>query len=307
MEPLQPSPLGLKNHSPWSNLHTVGISLINSCAHAGFFDWAAHSPRRRPFKLLGRRRARQAPSSTPPKYIRRLFIWGVIGINTAVTIAWARAVDEAHAAALWPGLWRARGGSSIIIMPSLDKMVRHFSLSAGGLREGRWWTVLTSSFSHAAPAHLLANMCGFYMWASRCFDLGLGLGNVATLMLGSSVCGGFAWLAGGPAGGPVAYVGASDAVCGLMAAAVLLEPVMAFDVPRIGEFYYTLFVPVLLGCATDVFGTVSQRHGLTKPSLGKPVLSGVQNEFIGHAAHLGGTAFGVAYWLWSLRPRYGTW
>ncbi|KAI3393027.1 hypothetical protein diail_4803 [Diaporthe ilicicola] len=145
-----------KTYSLWPNLHTVDISLVSSCAHAGFLDWANQAPQKRRLKALSRQQARTESLPPSPRYIRRLFMWGGIGANAAVSIAWARAADEAAS------FWFASSSSL------LGHMVRHFTLSPGGRCQGRWWTTLTSGFSHFEPAHLVANMCDFYTWASRC-------------------------------------------------------------------------------------------------------------------------------------------
>lgn len=214
-----------ENIFPWSNISTVGLNLAVSCAQAGFLDWASNLTQLRHLKAQKRRTAKRAP---PPvlrrssKYVRRLFIWGFIGTNAAISIAWARAADEAAAT----GMMRQSAAASLRAPGGLFHMAENAALTAQGLREGRWWTLLTCGASHFAPAHLIVNMCEFYTWASRCFDLGLGPGSVAGIMVGSTVCCGLAGLASEAPERPTRRMGASGIVSGLSESSVYLSLVL---------------------------------------------------------------------------------
>ncbi|POS75280.1 hypothetical protein DHEL01_v206322 [Diaporthe helianthi] len=168
------------SHTPrLVSLHSLGLSITVSCAHAGFLDWASNL-RQRPYG---------APRRTP-RNVRRRFIWGFIGANAAVWAAWAYAaadfgvgdVDVGVAAAAAAGVRKSTGllGLFELLVSTprrrrrrglgdtlLGFMARHFVLSTWNVREGRWWTLLTCGVSHAELGHLLANMGGFYLWASR--------------------------------------------------------------------------------------------------------------------------------------------
>lgn len=205
-----------KTYSPWSNISTVGLELAASRAQAGFLDWASNLAQLRHLKAQKRPTAKRAapPAAAPrrsSKYARRLFIWGFIGTNVAISVAWARAADEAAAT----GMIRQSGASLLRAPGGLSHMTENVALTAQGLREGRWWTLLTCGASHFAPAHLIVNMCEFYTWVSRCFDLGVGPGSVAGLMVGSTVCCGLAGLAGEDPGKLATLIGASGIVSGL--------------------------------------------------------------------------------------------
>ncbi|KAG6361392.1 hypothetical protein INS49_009619 [Diaporthe citri] len=246
------------------------------------------------------------PPRRPPKLVRRLFIWGFIGANAAISIAWAYAADEAAAAGM-------TGTRSVFLRPShvrapgsLVYMVKNFGLSGRSLRQGRWWTLLTSGVSHIAPAHLIVNMCEFYTWASRCFDLGLGPGSVAGLMLGSAVCCSVAGLANEVPWWPTLHMGASGIISGLRVAAILLEPVMGFRVPVVCDVRYPLFITMMTGCAIDLNGMLSQRRELTAASVANGGVRDAHKTLVGYAGHLGGAAFGVIYWYLWLRSRFGT-
>lgn len=224
----QPPVLDPNTYSPWSNISTVGLELAASCAQAGFLDWASNLAQLRHLKTQKRRTAKRAP---PPaarrssKYVRRLFIWGFIGTNVAISIAWARAADEAAAT----GITMRQSAAAPLRAPGgLFHMAKNVTLTAQGLREGRWWTLLTCGASHFAPAHLIVNMCELYTWASRCFDLGPGPGSVAGLMVGSTVCCGLAGLASEAPGRPTMRIGASGIVSGLRESSISIVIMVVF-------------------------------------------------------------------------------
>lgn len=225
--PLSPL-LDRETYSPWPNLCAVGLSLAEHCAQAGFLDWASNLPQLRHLEAKDRRTANKRTAPSPPQsrrvpaHVRRLFIWGFISANAAISIAWAYAADEAstaRAVVAGPNTMRlAIGGWRPLISVRdrvLSRVVEHLALSAQHLGRGRWWTLVTYALSHCAPAHLIGNMSGFYVWASRCFDLGLGPASVAGLMLGSAVCCGLAGVASESALRPSLHMGASGVVYGL--------------------------------------------------------------------------------------------
>lgn len=115
---------------------------------------------------------------------------------------------------------QSAAASSLRAPGGLFHMAENAALTAQGLREGRWWTLLTCGASHFAPAHLIVNMCEFYTWASRCFDLGLGPVGVAGIMVGSTVCCGLAGLASEAPGRPTLRMGASGIISGLSESSV---------------------------------------------------------------------------------------
>lgn len=211
-----------KTYPPWSNIYTVGLQLAASCAHAGFLDWASNMDQLRHLNVQNRLATTRAPPPPrrPPKLVRRLFIWGFIGANAAISIAWAHAADEAAAAAMTGLSAVALSPSHVRASGSLVYMVENLALSGRNLCQGRWWTLLTYSVSHVKPAHLIVNMCEFYTWASRCFDLSLGPGSVAGLMLGSAVCCGVAGVASDVAWWPTMQTGAGGIIFGLSESSV---------------------------------------------------------------------------------------
>lgn len=226
-----------------SLLHPVGLGgVAGSVIHAGFLDWAGGLTQLRDLERAptirrgvitstsssssaDNKHARAARRRRTPRHVRRLFIWGFIGVNAAVTAAWARAADDAvsagpNSASVLSLLFRLGGGGGgdphgLRRSPLMGFMVENMALLRCNPREGRWWTLLTCGVSHAELGHLLVNMGEFYVWASRCFDLGVGAGGVAGLMAGSGVCCGLAGVLGEDARRPGLYLGASGIVCGL--------------------------------------------------------------------------------------------
>lgn len=49
-------------------------------------------------------------------------------------------------------------------------MARHFMTSLHHIREGRWYTIVTTCFSHRDPIHLLGNMVTLYFFWNRVFS-----------------------------------------------------------------------------------------------------------------------------------------
>lgn len=81
---------------------------------------------------------------------------------------------------------------------------------------------------------------------------------------------------------------------------------MGFRIPGVFDVRWPLFTTVLTVFAIDLFGALSQRRALTAPSMTSAVFRGVPKTLVGYAGHLGGAAFGAAYWYFSLRSRFGT-
>lgn len=168
---------------------------------------------------------------------------------------------------------------------------QNFILSRQNLKEGRWWTLITSTFTHTQPIHLLFNM--YFLWGvGRQFVSIYGAGPYALV-----------WLASGVGGGAVqAYwpeimnklvkmgmiktqfwltpdqeaVGASGSLLGLFAA-------MACSFPRSS---YPVQVAFLAGVSILC---------LTTDSL----------PWLGHKAHLAGMGIGAALWVFGLRRGRG--
>ncbi|KAF2234194.1 hypothetical protein EV356DRAFT_502508 [Viridothelium virens] len=99
--------------------------------------------------------------------------------------------------------------------------------SLRNFREGRWWTLLTCSFSHRDPNHLIGNMFSLYTFGTVFAYLPRGIPIVATITLGSALSASGADLAIQAAretpGYEQASLGASGVVMGLGTAAAALR------------------------------------------------------------------------------------
>ena len=206
----------------------------------------------------------------PPRK-KSFLIPTLIFINIVVFIAWNRLGSETHESPF---------------------MVQNFLVSWDSLAEGRFWTLLTSVFSHNTFWHLFFNM----------FVLN-SFGPIIELVLGSKRFFKFYFVAGiissiGHAavsafilGMPdLPALGASGAISGL----VLL---FAFIFPRekiliMGIIPVPAFWGALLFIGFDIWGVVAQAEGGGLP--------------IGHGAHLAGAFTGILYyffWIKKLIPK----
>jgi membrane associated rhomboid family serine protease len=99
----------------------------------------------------------------------------IIGLNTAVFGAWTYGkVQQDRKLLGW--------------------LSENFTLSATNWRAGRYYTMLTSAFSHQDPVHFLFNMIAFNAFGGILMFSGLGGMHVASLCIGSAIAGSFAWL-----------------------------------------------------------------------------------------------------------------
>ncbi|MBN2800408.1 MAG: rhomboid family intramembrane serine protease [Deltaproteobacteria bacterium] len=176
-------------------------------------------------------------------------------------------------------LWQQARGSQA----GQDLMAANFLVSADGVLAGRVWTLLTSAFSHIDPSHLLFNMIALYVFGG---DVARVIGTRGMLHL---------YLVGGLVAslGHVAFnlladsttpaLGASGSV---MAIAVLFGALF----PR-RTLLVQFFIPVPAALAVGGY-LVMDFLGLFGHGSG-----------IAHAAHLGGAAYGLAYYVLTVRPR----
>ncbi|TKA78389.1 hypothetical protein B0A55_04719 [Friedmanniomyces simplex] len=176
----------------------------------------------------------------------------------------------------------------------LRTLHENFTLSWQNLREGRQWTLLTSAFSHIAWWHFAFNMLTFSTFGTMLSWIpGIGAAHMLALSLGSGIAGSAAWLyqkqvstkiwgsfGQGDGGVRKVALGASGMVMGAGAAAACLMPFAPISV---------MFIPMPLWVATVGFAAVDT-YFLHSGTTG-----------IGHAAHLGGAFWGVAYYLCFLR------
>lgn len=182
-----------------------------------------------------------------------------------------------------------------------QRLMNNTTLSWFNWNANRYWTAITSAFSHQNLTHIVFNMMSFNAFASTLIyagGMGIGAPHLLCLYLGSALAGSAAYLymkqpKRDRRFGPNAQhlpstnsygLGASGAVMGMAAAATCIAPFQ-----RMG----LLFLPFSAPAWVFTVGYVA----LDILWLGK-------NDRIGHDAHLGGAVFGAAYYLVALRS-YG--
>lgn len=211
----------------------------------------------------------------------KMTVNAIIGLNLAVFGGWVYA-NTTHDAKLQ------------------QLLMDNATLSWYNARAKRYWTLITSAFSHKDLMHIAFNMISFNAFASvLCIAGGVGVGpaHVVALTLGSAVVGSASWLyqkqpqgrdkrwgswgEHGLAATRQVGLGFSGVVMGVSSAATMLAPMLPM-----GFMFIPAPVPmfVLTGAyfAWDLFWLNS-------------------NDNIGRSAHLGGAVFGVVYYLAALR------
>jgi membrane associated rhomboid family serine protease len=174
-------------------------------------------------------------------------------------------------------------------VPQNAFMADNFLVSWTGLQEGRYWTLLTSVFSHNMLWHLLINM-----FVLRSF------GGIIELVAGrkffilfylfagifSSLCHCLvsAFLLNRP---ELPALGASGAIAGLVLLFSLMFP--KEKILLLGIIPLPALFGALIFIALDVWGLVAQAEGGGLP--------------IGHGAHLGGSLAGILSYFFIIRKR----
>ncbi|KAL8999591.1 MAG: hypothetical protein Q9169_001551 [Polycauliona sp. 2 TL-2023] len=187
---------------------------------------------------------------------------------------------------------------------------KHLVFTRDNYNAGRWWTLITCSFMHTTILHLGVNMFAFTSFAPLSIML-LGLPSTAALWLGGSISAmyltmlghdykrklantGRSWQMTNISSQPLPpraqasrentrHLGSSASLLGIITA-------VACRVPRHGVYLIPIPVPIPLYGASGgfaVFSVVAWEQDLI--------------PFLGHAAHLGGMAFGAAYYVLALR------
>ncbi|KAI8804021.1 hypothetical protein BJ742DRAFT_826870 [Cladochytrium replicatum] len=204
-------------------------------------------------------------------------VWGIVGINTAVFGLWISAQNNVNEN---PSLIR--------------KMYQNFVVSWDNVfTANRWWTLITSAFSHADFSHFIINMLVFTSFgppvaamlggnAFVLFYIGAGVASSAAhLMYTRYILPRLKRLRFYGDGGSR---GASGAVTGISLLFALVWPTATV----------TLFFVVPLPAIFAVGGFVA--YDLYRAST-------VTSGRIDTAGHLGGALYGVAYWAVRLRTK----
>lgn len=166
---------------------------------------------------------------------------------------------------------------------SPEFMYLNFLVSWDAMLEGRYWTLLTSEFSHNYFFHLLINMFAFYgfglavesflgskkfiiFYIMAAITASLGHALVSYLLLDQPAL---------PA------LGASGAVAGVILLFSLVYP--KEKILLLGFIPLPAISAALLFVGLDLWGLFAQTQGGSLP--------------IGHGAHLGGALYGLCYFL----------
>lgn len=220
----------------------------------------------------------------------KLILYGAIGVNCAIFLYAQHATQQ------------ARQG----FPENLKNFYRNFTINYNDVvQEGKWWTVITSTFSHIQPFHLLGNMLSaYYMGGLVAQTPGVRPLHFVILILGSGISGSLLYLGmrhqklqehsqKNTRGGAMPRdmkrgLGFSGALMGVGAVAAFMYPRTTFAIYGI--------IPVPLWALM----------------MGYAVFDGAfltdTTSRVAHAGHLGGLAFGVMYYFAKFRgihiPRY---
>lgn len=166
---------------------------------------------------------------------------------------------------------------------------RNFLVSWTALADGRWWTLLTSAFSHILTFHIFLNMYAL-MGFGPIIEGTLGSMRFLRFYLLASVVASAAHaivsakLVGNP---DLPALGASGAVSGVVLLFSLLFPKQ--KILLMGFIPVPAFFGSVLIIGLDLWGLWAQAGGGGLP--------------IGHGAHLGGAFTGAVYYFLIVRPQ----
>jgi len=169
---------------------------------------------------IGRRLRRWLKNPIKLQYLKNPKVAAglIIGANVAIFLAWQRADG-------------VLSDPSLDFLPriSLNTMRKHFLLNAISVHAGRWWTLVSHSFSHIDLFHLLRNMLELWQVA---VPLGQIIGTLPMLIvyLSGAVAGGLTHIILNPSSNfptfsmPSNLLGASGSVFALLALLTVLRP-----------------------------------------------------------------------------------
>jgi len=160
----------------------------------------------------------------------------------------------------------------------------NFGFSLKGLIEGKWWTLFTSIFVHATPDHLILNMIALFFFG-RVVEEGLYWKRYLLIFFASALAGeGAISLASllGLMPASIPTVGASAAIFGIMATAVLVKPFEFVVYP------YLIPLPLILVAVLYTLYNVIAFIAV--------IATGVSTS-VAYASHFGGLAAGIYFGL----------
>lgn len=163
-------------------------------------------------------------------------------------------------------------------------MERNFLVSWEGLNDGRYWTLLTSAFSHTLFIHIFLNMFVLLNFGPL-VQSALGLKRFAIFYLVAAVVSSLshalvsAFIVGKP---DLSALGASGAVSGVILLFSLMFPTQ--KILMLGFIPMPAILSGLIFIGLDLWGLWAQAEGGGLP--------------IGHGAHLGGALTALLYFIY---------
>ncbi|OHE95291.1 rhomboid family protein [Colletotrichum orchidophilum] len=213
--------------------------------------------------------ARFGPSNLGPLWTA--LFYGVPLANVAIHLAWLAALHP-----IFSSLPVDRRRLS-------EFLHKYFMLNSS---HPRLLTFFTSAFSHIQPLHLFVNMSTYKTYVESFYSLGVSPLRFVALSLGSAIAACLCHILnarrgrGAKKNAERTAVGASGALTGLGTALACMFPTMKVRLSGTNQVL-PLRVVVLGMFAVDAY-----------------CLSTERDTGVGHAGHLGGAAFGLAYFLW---------
>ncbi|WYZ41892.1 hypothetical protein EsH8_V_000787 [Colletotrichum jinshuiense] len=213
--------------------------------------------------------ARFSPSNLGPLWT--IIFYGVPLTNVTIHLAWLVALHP-----IFSSLPLNRQRLSVFLH-------RYFMLSPS---DPRLLTLLTSAFSHIQPLHLFVNMSTYKTYVESFYLLGINPLRLILLALGSGLTASASHVfnarrrRGATSNADRTAVGASGVLTGLGTALACMFPTL--KVRLSGTNQVLPLRTVVLGMfAVDAYCLSTERE-----------------TGVGHAGHLGGALFGLAYYLW---------
>ncbi|MBW1877051.1 MAG: rhomboid family intramembrane serine protease [Deltaproteobacteria bacterium] len=203
---------------------------------------------------------------TPVAQSTARLLWGLVGANVLVYVAWQMAIRQGEES-LWVGV-----------------MADHFLVSLEAMFAGRVWTLLTSAFSHIDPFHLFVNMLALWVFGRDVYRVTGSRGFLHLYVVGALLA----------SIGHVAYSllsGSPNPALGASGSVMAIAVVFAALYPR-RILLVNFFIPVPAALAVAAYVVLD--------ALG---VFGGTTDNVAHAAHLGGAAYGLLYWLIVLRRK----
>ena len=164
-------------------------------------------------------------------------------------------------------------------------MTENFLLSWDHIKAKKYWTILTSAFSQIDMMHALFNLANIYYIGRFLAAIpSLRLADLAVLSFGAAIAGSLGWLASNRARRPgqkTYALGSSGMVMGLLTATACLAPSIIVSLFGI--------LPMPIGLLTVGY-LFYDGYYLDSPT-----------STVAHGGHLGGMAFGLAFYVLRLR------